>query len=365
MGTAVAGAGLLLYVVFSLLSVTLQADLRFGWITTAEVLRQAIAAALIVALVVANATGLIPFLATQIPASLAALVIAIALTYGRVPLRPTVHVSAWWALVRETLPYAIAVAISAVYFRIVVVLMSLVSTEVETGYFSASYRVIEVLVGVPALLVGATFPVLSRAARDDADRLLYVGQRTFDLMIMIGLWLTLCVALGAGFMIAVIGGAAFENSVDVLRIQAFAIVCTFVTATCGFMLLSLRRHRAIMLASVVPLTFGVALTLALAPSGGATGAAIGTVAAEAGFAAAVLWAVVTKRSSKRVPLSLRVLIPAGAAAALAASVRLLLPDAPEVVIVALASVVYFAALAAMGQIPSELRDALRQRFGRG
>ena len=363
-GTVLAGAGLLLWVMFTLLSVPLQASLRFGWVTVAELLRQAVTALLIVALVIAGA-GLLPFVAVQIPAAFAAFAIAVALARHLVPLRPAFRWAPWVELIRETLPYAIAVAVAAVYFRIVVVLLSLVSTEVETGYFSASYRVIEVLVGIPVLLVGAAFPVLSRAARDDADRLLYAGQRTFDLMVMLGLWLTLSVALGAGFMIDVIGGAEFEDAVPVLRVQAFAVVCTFVTVSCGFMLLSLRRHRAILLATLVPLAFGVALTLALAPSEGALGAAIATVAAETGFAIAALLAVRTNRTPDRVPLSLRIFAPAAAAAALAVLVELLFPDIHEVITVTVASIVYFAALAALGQIPPELRGALRERLARG
>jgi O-antigen/teichoic acid export membrane protein len=358
-GTIVAGAGLLLLVLFNLVAIPLQADLRFGWITSAELLRQAIAAVLVVALVIAGA-GIVPFLATQIPAGLVALAIAAALVRGVISLRPSFEPAAWWALVRETLPYAIAIAISALYFRIVIVLMSLVSNETQTGYFATSYRVIEVLVAIPVLLVSAAFPVMSRAARDDADRLLYAGQRTFDLMLIIGVWLTLSVALGAGFMIQVIGGSDFDESIGVLQVQALAVACTFVSVTCGFLLLSLRRHRAILVGNVVPLTFGVVLTLLLAPSDGADGAAIATVAAEAGLALAVL-ALVRRRGVPRVPLSLRILLPVALAAALAACMELVVPGVHDVITVALATLVYFGVLAALGQIPPELRRAVLRR----
>ena len=132
------------------------------------------------------------------------------------------------------------------------------------------------------------------------------------------------------------------------------------------MLLSLRRHRAILLGSVVPLTFGVALTLALAPSGGADGAADRDRRRGGGLAGRRAVRCRDARAScQRVPLSLRVLIPAGAAAALAALRRA--PAARRATrssIVALATVVYFGVLAALGQIPRELRDALRERLGR-
>ena len=207
--------------------------------------------------------------------------------------------------------------------------------------------------------MSAAFPVMSRAARDDSSKLLYAGQRIFDLMLIVGVWLTLCVALGAGFMIQVIGGDDFAPSVGVLQVQALAIMCTFVAVTCGFMLLSLRRHRAILLGNVVPLTFGVALTLALAPAHGADGAAIATVAAEAGLVVAVL-ALVVRPSVPHVALSLRIVLPVGLAAGLAGliSSSWSVPGAHDVITVLLATLVYFGVLAVLGQIPRELRHAL-------
>jgi O-antigen/teichoic acid export membrane protein len=356
----VAGIGLLLLVLFNLLSVPLAAMLRFGWITAADLARQGLATILIIALVVAGA-GIVPFLAVQIPACLLAVFITILLVRGMTPLVPAFHPSAWWSLLRDTLPYAIAIAISALYFRLVLILLSLLSSDTETGYFSASYRVIEVLVAIPILLVGAAFPILSRAARDDSDRLAYAGQQTFDVMVILGVWISFCVASGASFMIAFVGGDDFEPSVAILRIQAFAIACTFVSVTCGFILLSLRRHRAILLGNMVPLVFGAVLTLALAPSHGAKGAAVATISAETGLALAML-TLVTAKGAAHVPLSLRVLGPTAVAAGLAVGAAFLLPGVPDVVHVVLGSGLYFGALAGMGQIPPELRHVIP--FGR-
>ncbi len=359
-GTVVAGVGLLLLVLFNLITIPLQADLKFGWITVAELLRQAVAAILIVALVIAGAT-LVPLLATQIPAALLGLCVAAVLVRGVISLRPAFEPAAWWALVRQTLPYAIAIAVSALYFRIVIVLMSLVSTETQTGYFATSYRVIEVLVGIPLLVVGAAFPVMSRAARDDHDRLRYASQRTLDLMIMGGVWVSLMLGLGAAFVIQVIGGDDFKPSVSTLQIQAFAIACTFVTVTCGFILLSLRRHRAILLGNVVPLSLGVGATLILAPSHGSDGAAVATVLAEAGLAVTML-ALVRGRSRDHLPLSLRILAPVTAAALVGLAIGLaMLAVLPSLVASACAGAAYVLVLGLLRQIPPELREALARR----
>ncbi len=360
LGTVVAGVGLLLLVLFNLVSVPLAAELRFGWLTIAEVSRQAVATLLIVVLVIAGA-GLVPLLAVQIPAGAVSLVIALVLVRKLIPLRPAFDGGHWWALIRDTLPYAAAIAISAIYFRVTIVLMSLVSNDAQTGYFAASYRVIEVLVGVPLLVVGAAFPIISRAERDDATRLLYASQRTLDMMVIAGIWTTLVVAIAAPFVIDVLAGPKFEPSVETLRIQAVALACTFVSVTCGFMLLALRRHRAILLGNLVPLAFGVTLTLILAPSHGARGAAVATVVAEIGLAVVMLW-LVRGHGSGHIPLSLRGiatallagLVAAGAGAALLLWVHPLLAALG-------ASLVYAGILLATKQIPPEIAGALRAR----
>ena len=360
LGTLVAGLGLMLLVLFNLLCVPLAASLRFGWVTIVDLARQGLATVLIIVLVIAGA-GIVPLLAVQIPAGLLAVGLALVLVRGMTPLKPAFDPASWWSLLRDTLPYAIAIAVSALYFRITIVIMSLVSTETATGYFATSYRIIEVLIGIPLLVVAAVFPVLARAARDDAERLRYASQRTLDLMLVLGVWVSIAVAVAAPFIIDVIAGSDFKASGTVLRIQAVTVCCTFVSVTCGFILLSLRRHRAILLGNVVPLAFGVTLTLILAGPHGANGAAIATVAGEAGLAIAMLSLAVGKRAG-RVPLSLRAFPQVALAAGLATLVSvLLLPHVHELVVAVVATLAYFGVLYPLGLIPSELRDAIAAR----
>jgi O-antigen/teichoic acid export membrane protein len=159
----------------------------------------------------------------------------------------------------------------------------------------------------------------------------------------------------------VIAGSDFGPSGTVLRIQAVTVCCTFVSVTCGFILLSLRRHRAILLGNVVPLAFGVTLTLILAGPHGQNGAAIATVVGEAGLAIAMLSLAVGKAPG-RVPLSLKAFPQVGLAAGLATLVSvLLLPHLHEVAVAAIATLVYFGVLYPLGLIPAELRDAIAAR----
>src|ERR671910_3007867 len=98
-------------------------------------------------------------------------------------------------LVRDTVPYAVAIALNVAYFRIAIVIMSLLTAALETGYFATSFRILEILLPVPALLVGAVFPILARAAHDDLARLQYASQRVFEASLIAGVGLVLVMEL--------------------------------------------------------------------------------------------------------------------------------------------------------------------------
>ena len=356
-GTAAIGAAFFIWSVQTVLAASLQGELRFGWIAAVELLRQAIFVALVVVLVVAGA-GLGSFYVVMIPASAIGLAITVVLVRRLMPLRPAFHPGHWWPLLKDTLTYAAAVALNAAYFRIAVVALSLLATERETGLFATAFRVTEVLIGVPQLVVGAAFPILARAARDDRDRLDSATSRLIEVALVMGVWLALALSLGAEPIIFVLAGDGSEPSIDLLRLLAVALVATFVTVAGGYALLSLRRHRAILLANVVALAVGVVLMLVLVTSEGATGAALAVLTGELVLMACVLFALVRERPAvaealRRAPA----ILAAGALAALV----VLVPGLPPLADAAAGVVAFPALLLAFRRFPPEIGHALRGR----
>ena len=145
LGTLIAGIGMVLQATANVLTVPLQGELRFGWAAIIDVTRQAVSVVLIVALVLAGAS-LLPFFVVAIPAGLAALALTAMLVRRQIPLAPILRGPERWPLIRDTLPYAAAIAVNTVYFRVTIVVMSLIAAAEETGYFATSFRVTEVLV---------------------------------------------------------------------------------------------------------------------------------------------------------------------------------------------------------------------------
>ena len=357
LGTVVAGGGLLVGALHAAYSTPLQAQLRSGWVTGGELMKQVVSALLVIAGVLVGA-GVLPFLAIPIPTGLLVLALMMWLVRRDVPMRPAFHPRHWVPLIRETLPVAVASAMYAVYFRVVIIVMSVLATTFQTGLFATSYRLIEVLVAIPFMLVTAVFPILARAARDDRERLRYVAGRVLEVAAIGGVWLGLVTALGAETVIAVIAGDEAAGAIPLIRIQAAALTFAFFTIALHYSLLALRDHKPMLQTTGLAFAVTLVLALALVPWLEAEGAAIAATVGEGVLAVASLIAV-----RLRAPDLLRgVAALPKVLAATALAIAVVLPlDLPEIARPAVASAVYFGVLVALRAIPRELLELIPRR----
>jgi O-antigen/teichoic acid export membrane protein len=359
LGTLVAGVGMTLFVTQQSLAIPLHVRLRFGAVAGLLLLGQIGVAIAAVLLALAGA-GLLAFLAMNIPATLAVLVLTVLVGGAGVRVLPAFDDVQWRRLLRQILPYSAAVVLSVLYFRVAQIMISLLSSGEETGFFGVSFRVLETLTTIPALLVSTALPILARAARDDSERFAYAGRRLAETMLIAGAGLAIVLFLGAKFCIDVVAGSGFDRSVDVLRILAFALVGTFVIAARGYALLSVDSMRAILVSNAIALGVVAVAGVPMISAHGAVGAALTLLAAELTLAACYEVALTRRRAELRMTPGF---VARVTLAALVALVPVLLLDLTPVLMAAIGGIVYLAALAALGAVPAELREALSRRPG--
>ena len=356
-GTALAGVGIGFNIVQSMLAVPLAAHLQVGTQTVLELARQVVLVAVLVLCVLAGA-GVLPLLAATIPAGIFGVLATARIVRGRIPLRPALHADEWPRLLKLTVPVALTLATGTLYVYLAQVVTDLVATETESGYFAASFRVFLVVAAVPGLVVSTAFPLLTRAARDDEVRLAYALDRLFATTVVGGGLVGLALFVGAPVALDVVAGSGFEGAVPALRLQAWALLASFVLAPAAFALLSLRLHREIAGANLLALATSAALTLLLAPDHGATGAGVATLVGESVLMLATLGLLVHARPDLRprfgVVAKAAVALGAGVGAALGSG----LPALPATI---LAAAVYTAIVLAARAVPAELRDLIPRR----
>ncbi|HEU4974716.1 MAG TPA: oligosaccharide flippase family protein [Baekduia sp.] len=354
-GGAIAAGAALPNAVAQTASVPLQTALRIGTVAALDLARQAVTTALVLALVAAGA-GLVAFLAVPVPAALA-LMVATAAVARAVP-RPALSRADSPRLLRDGAVVGLATASGVLYLYTSLIVCQLVATPDETGWFSASFRVIIIVAAVPALLGTSAFPLLARAAVTERARLARVASGLVEGSVLLGGAATLGAVLGAPAIIAVVAGDGYDAAIAPLRIQGVALGLTFTISALGFTLLARHRHRALVLCNAIGFaaSAGVVAVLAAAHGerGAATGAAIAEVVLCAAYAIAVLQDVPLRpRRLPRILLALAAGLAAGAVA-----------PVPAVPAVAIGLLVYGAAAAALRAVPAEAARALRPTMGR-
>ena len=353
-GTLLGGLGVLLVNTQTTMMLPLSVELRLGALTAFEVARAALTLAG-VGLLVALGTGLLPFFAVQ--AAVGAVVLAATpLLLQRAGLLPAIDRAVAKMLVREALPLAAALAMNVVYFRVLVILTSLLGTAEATGYFGTSFRIFEVLFGLPLLVLSVALPVLSVAGHEDEERLRYSLQRMTEVALAVAVLLVLVIVVLAEPAIVLLAGEDFRGAAPVLQIQAVALIGVFVGQTWQLGLVAIRRQSALGWANGIALALVVALGFALIPAYGATGAAVAAVLAESALALLLLFFLRRERPGivPRFGFAARIAL-AGAVAT-----PFLFVPMPALAAAAGAAGAFLAAAYVAGALPPELLAAFRR-----
>lgn len=354
-GTVLGGVGVLLVNTQATMMMPLSVELRLGALTAFEVARGALTLAGVGLLVVLGAE-LLAFFGVQAVVG-AAVLLATPLVVRGASLLPAIDRDIARMLVREALPMAAALAMNVVYFRVLVILTSLLATAEATGYFGTSFRIFEVLFGLPLLVLSVALPVLAVAGHEDEERLRYSLQRLTEVALLVSVLFVLVIVVLAEPAIVLLAGEEFRGAAPVLQIQAVALIGVFLGQAWQLGLVAIRRQSALAWANGLALALVVVLGIVLIPRYGATGAAVAAVLAEAALALLLLGFLRRSRPGMvpRLGFVLRVAL-AGALATPA----LFLPI-PALLAAALAAGVFAGVALLAGALPPEIAAAFRRR----
>src|SRR5438128_1768818 len=358
-GTALAGAGMLIMALANSLLLPLTVELRNAGLAFIDFFRQAVTLAGVAVLVIVGAR-LLPFFAVQIVVGLAVLALVPRLAGAGAFIAPSFDRAKHRALLARALPLAVAIVLGQLYFRLVIVLMSLVSSPRQTGLFGGSLRAMETLVSIPVLVAGVALPLLTAAARDDPARLRYAIAGLSKGAIIAGVLVVLVAARAAEPVMAIIGGHAFRPAGDVLRIQVAALLFIALYQIWTVSLIALGRQRELILTNSLGLLGVGVFAGVLVPLFDAQGGAVASVAGDALLAALIYWRLRAGIGTGAVMVGARFLLRV-TAAAVAACVPLLVSALPDFAAAALAGVVFLGVGQLVGILPRELHEALRAR----
>jgi O-antigen/teichoic acid export membrane protein len=265
-------------------------------------------------------------------------------------------------LLREGFPLLLNSLLLAVFFRFDVVLLRAQAGVAALGLYDAAYKVINMTQIVPPYFVAALFPLLARYAVTDRAALERMYHRALGLLQLVAWPVAVGGTLLAPVIIAVLGGRAFlPGAALALAILIWYLPLSYANGVTQYVLIALRRQRAITVAFVIGAVFNLGMNLLLIPAYGYLAAASVTVATEV---ALLLPFLRTLRREGAMPPLLRLMWrPALASLIMGAAMWPALVLSPWLAIAVGASV-YPAALWALGAFGPEERALMRRMLSK-
>jgi O-antigen/teichoic acid export membrane protein len=199
---------------------------------------------------------------------------------------PRIHLDprGWRACLTESYPFALTAIISAVYTRVDLILLSMWQGELVAGWYAAAYKLWEAFGLLPASLLEAMFPEMSRlsANSEGVQRLRALFHSSSRAMAIGGFSLAACGAWAAGILIPLVYGGLGdqEPAVSTFRLMLWAIPAMFLYLLAGHTLYALGYQRRVTAAMLlVALTNGL-LNLTVIPRWSYSGAAVVALSSE-------------------------------------------------------------------------------------
>ena len=128
------------------------------------------------------------------------------------------------ALIREIRAFAGSSLIAGFCARPEVILLSMLGSEVQVGYYTAALKVVDLWQFLPQTFMINVFPVLSRSYHANDGRAEEIQHRSTTYLLAVGLPIAVGLGITAGPVITTLYGADFEPAVVVLRVLAATVV---------------------------------------------------------------------------------------------------------------------------------------------
>ncbi len=200
--------------------------------------------------------------------------------------RPNFDFPKWYYLMKKATPLAIGVILSALYFRIDIVMLKLMKGDEMVGLYSAAYKLIEVLTILPSAIIMVLFPSLVKDYNIDIIKLKERMKRSLKYFVSMGFISAVFLSVFSKKIILILYGNSFLTSSFTLQILSWALLFLFINYLLSYVLISAGKEKENTINVLIITSINIGLNLMLIPKYGHIGAGWATLISE--FAMMVL-----------------------------------------------------------------------------
>lgn len=311
------------------ISALLQYRLKMIWFSVAQILGKTTAVGLIFWIIkVLPEVGIDQLFTRLIWAGFAGNLLMLGLTFyfvsKLIPVRMKVDKAYIKDLLKNALPYGLALILNKFYFKIDVVFIQWIAGNSQAGIYAVALKLMEIIAVIPVFFMNSALPDLTESFNNNKQRFEEIVSKSFKYLAMLAapiMFGGIALAFALTFVITspqYLSGFHCHNDIRVvynnevqaqkmcgevdvdptflgsfdgdysyfygtdvaLKIVLVATFFVFLNSLFGFVLVAMRKQNLLLMVNAVCLVFNVVTNLILIPKYGFVGAAYTTVASE-------------------------------------------------------------------------------------
>lgn len=211
--------------------------------------------------------------------------------------------SFWKKVFWTSLPYGVALTLNTIYFRMDVVLMTLLlphsssvavgachktlCSDTQVGLYGVAQRMMEMMIVIPVYFMNSVLPVMTRFVEEKSAKVQKLIQYSFDFLMSSSIPMLIGSFVLAVPIVYFISGSEYVSghvyaygSDTAIRILMCAMVFSFINSLFGFTLVVLNQQKKLMVTNAIGLLFNLTVNLIFIPHFGFRAAAINSVLSE-------------------------------------------------------------------------------------
>jgi len=177
----------------------------------------------------------------------------------------------------ESLPLALSSLFVLIFFRIDVVMLSMMKGDYSVGIYSSAFRLTEAVLFVPSTFMVSIFPLLSQYFKKSEKTFYFTYLKSLKYLFNSAFILAFVLTLNSYDIILYICGIDFIEGSYVFKILSWATAILFLNYLFGNLLISVGKQKINTLATFISATANIIINYTLIPQYDFTGAAFATV----------------------------------------------------------------------------------------
>lgn len=183
----------------------------------------------------------------------------------------------WSSLIKNSIPFWLTWVFQRIYQKIDTIMLTAIKNYQVTGWYNAAATLTSALTFIPAIIINATFPAMSKFHQTNQDSLKMLYKKSFYYALAIGAPISIGIMMLSQRIILFIYKSAFIESGIVLQILSWSLFFVFLSQVIGFFLNSINKQHLFSISTGICALANVVVNFILIPRFSYIGASIATV----------------------------------------------------------------------------------------